>query len=418
MAITIKPYQQLGFTPLRDCRCPSNYCQPIEATDNIILQGSVTPIGSNMVVNGDFSVGTGWVLGAGFTISGGKLHGVNVSVGNIAASTSMSLIVGKTYIIQAKFDVISQGSAGAGDGFKIFINGDYLYWPDDIFDNGYNQSITATWIYVASAFVNNQIVIGTSNDTIDFDVDYVRVYDVSEVGIAIYDNTGTLIDNEDVLSGPNVVNYLVLDYATGDYVAPALLNQHLISVSFTNIPDAALLTRIFIDNLASITDHRGCITIGFYDPIDSDPDPIPQLTSHCIDLENEHLCTLLFRGTNNDNAFGFLFVFGYAMLLRVYGKIRPLGYPEENETFVFSDASRRLMYARTEKEYNTIIGDAAEHIHDSLRIIRLLDTFTIDAANYVASSDYALTGRKTSDNLTATFSIKDKQGLAANYSCS
>lgn len=542
MAIQITANQQLGFTPLRDCNCPSNYCQPLLTTDEIILQGATTAAtGLNLIADGEFSASTNWDLDTGFTISAGKLHGVNVTPPNAATSIApIGLVIGKIYIVQAAISVISAGSAGVNQGYRLQINGEFLGLPSTTSGSGYNASLVGTWLYQPSAINTDIIVIDTNENTIDFDVDYFRVYEWSMAGIGIYNSDGELEDSTDTLSSPNSIDYYF--YSGANYINTSILNKVLLSTIFTSYTDVNLLINIIIEDITDITSYIGCMQFAVYDSaftheiirngdfatdlsywlvgtgwtwvtgrarlenpqsgtfrqtvvlqggntyelnydvessmrllVDLNQGAGPQviqdsngiigaaptatidvsalsgpvtvdiyftrtpataantfldnvsllqvgigqnLISHCIDLQTSHGCTMLLVGENNDNAFGFIFQGGFKLTQRVYGKIRPLSYPEENETFVFSDASRQLMYARSEKEYTVIIGDAAEHVHDNIRLIRLTDTFTIDGSDYVASGDYSLKVRKTSDRMQADFSIRDKQGLSANYSCS
>ena len=138
----------------------------------------------------------------------------------------------------------------------------------------------------------------------------------------------------------------------------------------------------------------------------------------CLDIKASHDCTILMQANNDDNAFGFDYSLSYTHYLRVKGKIDLSGYPEEVEDFRFSDNSRSLLYSQSEKEYQVIIADAPERIHDCIRQMRLNDTFLIDSSEYVRSGDYELRTRKSSDLMQATFSVKDKDGIASNYSCS
>lgn len=148
--------------------------------------------------------------------------------------------------------------------------------------------------------------------------------------------------------------------------------------------------------------------------------------SNCVNIQVSNDCTLLFEGVNTDNGFApNETIFGYTFdgsnitrMIRLLAKKKYSGYPEEKEVFEFSDNSHRIMFAKSQREYEINIGDAAQHAHDILSIIRLHDTFTIDDVEYIPSSDYELRARKTSDNSQAVFLVREKQGISSNYSCS
>lgn len=148
--------------------------------------------------------------------------------------------------------------------------------------------------------------------------------------------------------------------------------------------------------------------------------------SNCMNIQETQSCTLLFEGENSDSAFtASVNVLGYTYndtgetkMIRLYAKKKYSGYPEEKDIFEFSDNSNRIMFAQAQKEFEVNVGDAAEHAHDLLSILRLHDTFTIDAVEYIPSSDYELRTRKTSDNSQAVFLVKEKTGISSNYSCS
>jgi len=137
-------------------------------------------------------------------------------------------------------------------------------------------------------------------------------------------------------------------------------------------------------------------------------------TTECIKI-GEPDCTILMTADNNDAAFGFDYSNGFIHSLRVTGIYDVTGYPEEAETFNYSNNDNTILYGRSEKELTVFIGDAPEYIHDCVRHLRLHDTFTIDGSEFIKVSGYDLNRRKTSDNKQATFTVKEKQGIAPNY---
>lgn len=543
MAITIKPKQAFGFLDPRNCICNSPYCQPILTTDSFMIQGTATAE-TDLIQNGDFTSSSFWTLASGFTISGGKLHGVNVPVGNGAVSDNpLGLEVGKVYLIQVSVTVISQGSAGAGEGWKIYVNGGYLQLPDSIpLGDGYNQSLTASWVYSPSSIFSDKVLFETDESTIDFDVEYIRVFEVSNPGMALY-SAGTLVDDIPSFPGSNLLKYY---FAGTQFMSNGALTGAN-SLLLEAVNDVSVLWELFIDTWASVTSETGCLTAGFYDTlwltnrirngdfdIDlsyweagahwiagptgracysgdgitagsldqtitleggrvynfsfllsgmtltstiqvqyTDPsgsttvvytgnsisprthvfdltnypgtqtvtvsfqegggnpemtfcvdnvilvadDQDPTYITNCINIQSEHPCTLLLFATNLDNAFGLDYSFGLRHFLRVYGKIKYSDYPEESEPFKFSDNTHLLLYASSEKEFEVLIGDAPEQIHDCIAILRLHDFFEIDNVSYITNSKYDINRRKTSDNSQSVFTVLEQTGVAPNYNC-
>lgn len=542
MGLSIKQKQALGFLDARNCICNSPYCQPYLTTDSFMLQGNVDEAtGTNLILDGDFSASTNWNLAAGWTISGGKLHGVNVTPGNTAESiASIGLQAGKLYLVQISVTVISQGSATAGQGWYPVINSDFLQMPDLIpLGQGYNQSLTASWIYSPSVVGTDIVYFDTDENTIDFDVDYVRVYELSEVGLAVVVD-GTVTDTVTSFSGDNSLKY----YFNGElFMSNGALIGGVTNILYeTETP--TVLWELFINTWESITSETGCLYVRFFDavflenrirngtfsgsldywdasfgvdggwqlgvsdnacyasagaiaPISQElelmggvvylfdldvsagvgegivvtytidggapvtatlsggnylvdltesvglvtveifvnvatatdtlcidnvtlvaQEPDELLVTNCINLQTEHPCTMLFYAVNLDNAFGLDYVTGALRhYLRVYGKIKYLGYPEEVDVFKFSDNSNELMFASSEKEFEVIIGDAPEQIHDCISILRLHDIFQIDGTEYVRSGTYDINRRRSSDNSQAVFSVKEATGVSSNYTC-
>lgn len=140
---------------------------------------------------------------------------------------------------------------------------------------------------------------------------------------------------------------------------------------------------------------------------------------NCLTVQDSDAgCTLKFTATNNDNAFGFDYSHGLTHELRLEAKMVVSGFPEEKEDYLFSDNSRKLLFARRDTEYEISVTDAPDYIHECLSMMRLNDTFTINGVEYIADGNYDLRKRKTSDLKQAVFTVKKKQGIASNYSCS
>lgn len=540
MAITIKPKQAFGFLPARNCICDSNYCQPWLTTDSFILQGTANEAtGTNLVNDGDFDASTNWLLTAGWTISGGKLHGVNVTPGNTAESIApIGLQVGKMYLVQVSVTVTSQGSAGTGEGWYVVINSDFLQMPDSIpLGSGYNQSLNASWIYSPTVVGTDIVYFDTDENTIDFDVEYIRVYELSEVGVEVL-SSGTVTDTITTFTGDNFLNY----YFNGTLFMENGTLAGETNLLLESVTDVSAMWELYIDTWSSITSETGCLTARFFDVVFLENrirngefltgdftywtagvgwtivggeacyssgggitslSQIPKLLggviytftfnlsgasggesvvvtyqinggapitasqvfnlfsidlsgeatelldvtinvqvnastttlcvdelqltanqgddlneTNCINIQTEHPCTILLYAINLDNAFGLDYTSGSLQhWLRVNGKIKYLGYPEDVEVFKFSDNSNQLMFASSEKEFEVIIGDAPEQIHDCISILRLHDIFEIDGLEYVRSGTYDINRRRSSDNSQAIFTVKEQEGVSSNYRC-
>ena len=259
MAISIKPNQALGFNVNDDCKCGGNYCQPIQTTDITMLQGFVTAGSAiNLVSDGDFDAPTNWSLDAGWSIAGGKLSATNIGGGSTADSVlPLGLTQDKLYLVQCSFDVTSVGSATSGQGFQLSINGQALALPNAV--AGYNADLAATWLFKAGAITTDIVSFSTNESTIDFDVLYIKIYEVSEVGLGIYNNSGILEDSYTTFTGDNSLKYYFngAQFTTGSaiYVGDYSYSADLV------------MFELLINNWASLTDYVGCLTVSIYDTL-------------------------------------------------------------------------------------------------------------------------------------------------------
>jgi len=170
-----------------------------------------------------------------------------------------------------------------------------------------------------------------------------------------------------------------------------------VNLVFTGVDNVA--TILLYARIVGVADRRNCF--------------------NCVTVQDaDASCTLKFTATNNDNAFGFDYSHGLTHELRLEAKMVVSGFPEEKEEYLFSDNSRKLLFARRDTEYEISVTDAPDYIHECLSMMRLNDTFTIDGVEYIADGNYDLRKRKTSDLKQAVFTVKKKQGIASNYSCS
>lgn len=405
MAITIKEKQALGFLPTMECGCGNSYCQPIELTDMTWLQGCVTNFDNvNLFTDGEFASSANFTLGAGWTITGGNLVGVNVG-GQAIWNGTLGLVVGKLYLIQTVVTVNSVGSATPGTGWNITVNNDLLELQSGQVGTGSNASLTGSWLYSPTAIVGDTIIFDSSDGTIDFTIDYLRVYEVSTPEVALVKD-GVIVEDNIIDNGAVsfYYEYNGVVFTTGSDLYEGTL------------PSCAIKWFLLFPNWSDVTDQRGCMTVRVYDTYVGNTQDTNE--SNCINLQSSHSCTLYFYALNNDSAYD---LGDMPQYLRCKAKIKYSGYPEEKEVFGFSSNLNALLFAKQEKEYTVTIGDADEHIHDCISLMRLYDTFQIEIdgtmVDFVPVGDYELNTRKSSVNSTATFTVKKKQGISSNYNC-
>lgn len=410
MSLTIYPNQALAFN-IQDeaCKCGGSFCQPFQFNDFVHLQGAVTTKGSNFY--GPFD-NVKWTLpgGGNYSITGGKLFKtMSNDTGFVVTTNPIGLVVGKMYRIEVKVNITDPGTTATDHGFVIHVNGDALKLPATTLEGGYNQSFHAVWYIKVNNVGDDQVTINTTADDIEFNVEYLNFQQVSQVGLAMYDNAGA----ETFLSlTPSGLLYgAALKYnATNDLI-----------YAFLNTDSDALAWFLPIANFAGLTGSvNGCYRLSVFDA-STGADDMAHLTP-CLDLRSTHDCTILCTATNNDGAFGFLYPFmsggvtqTFIHSLRVKAKMDVTSYPEESETYIFSDNSEALLFGRTQKEHSIFLSDAPVYIHDCLRHMRLHDLFKIDGAEYVKDGAYELNRRKTSSLKQATFTVREAEGIASNY---
>lgn len=255
MAISILPNQSLGFNISDACGCGGSYCQPIQTTDKAMIQGYVdVATQEQLLIQGDFSASTNWTLGAGWSISGGKLHATNISGTTATSIAKLSLNTVKLYLIQASITVTSVGSAGTSQGFIIKVNGQSLTLPTA---TAYNGNLVGTWLYSPGAISSDVVEFSTNESTIDFDVNYFRIYELSQVGLALFNSNGTLEDDIYSFTGANSLKY----YYNGEYFT----GTSILNVGATAISGNVVMFEMYLDTWSSITDYTGCLTARIYD---------------------------------------------------------------------------------------------------------------------------------------------------------
>ncbi len=239
MAISVNKYQTLDFTGGRSCGCGGSFCQPIQQDDLIYLQGTVTELtGDNLLFYGDFSDTEGWDLDTGFSISGGKLVAINIGPAAFATQDiKLELVEGSIYRIKAVVTVTDVGTAPAGEGWYIKINGTKL--PPET-GNGTNKSQSVVWYYQATTPTNDKITVGSTDNTIDFEIDSIEVTELSMPSFAFINSAGTTVESFD---NPDFVTF----YSTDDYTGQSnpVLFRAILNFSQLGIYSGCYQIRIY-----------------------------------------------------------------------------------------------------------------------------------------------------------------------------
>jgi len=473
-------------TAIDICGCGGSYCQPVQTNDLINIQGTVTENSTtNLSELASWNFGTGWsndsgvivgdgvptdtiqaisnALGLGtnsiysiyinasvrFVYNGSMIFGASNSIVigtlddirfvaggqiiitgtalNDGAYTIVSFVLGglgwvvtvvETTIVDEVITataIIPGGGAIVPDGgYRFKFNGSYLELPivspDTTGDFTSQPYLLRYAIMTGGAIVDDRIRVECSSPDIIVEINSIIIRNVSRVGAALYKN-GAFVVSSDAPSG---ISYYPLNTYISNYSGMASLAFTPILFNYT-----ITISTLFGGGL------DGCYQISLYDSFGEVDDP-KTAVSNCMEIKETHPCTLVFNASNDDNAFGFDYTTGtgFQHFLRVYSKMDVTAYPEEVETpYIFSNNNRVLMFARRDKEYTLFIGDAPNHIHDLLSIMRLHDTFSIgtniftDLVAYTKESGYELNRRKTSNLKQATFTVRETQGLASNFPC-
>ena len=118
-------------------------------------QSDSSLIGTDIVSNGDFSVGsTDWTIVNGYTHSGSRWDGTGLSVGSwhngvdATATQTLATVPGATYTLEFDYNVF-QNSSGTGADFEVRIGGETVATITDNTDDGttastYTLTFTAT----------------------------------------------------------------------------------------------------------------------------------------------------------------------------------------------------------------------------------------------------------------------------------
>lgn len=401
----------LGLTP------GNRYEIIIDATSKKFQQfsGGVQFTAPNLIYYGntDYELNAGDVI----TVSGTSSNNGTFTVVSVVYSVGTAITVVESVTTElalaAVIDMPYKYEPISDKGYRFKFNGAYLPLPVVAPDtgNGFTmQAYLMRWMVNVTSVTDDRIRIECSDSDIIVVINSISIKAVSRVGAALYSG-GSVVVSQDAPTG--ITYYPENEYKSNTDGTAALTTL-------------AMLWKYRIDfsNLFGLT-LKGCYQISVYDSF-GEVDDDRKNVSNCMEIRASHDCTLVFNAANNDNAFGFDYSdTTFQHFLRVKAKMDVTAYPEEAETpYIFSNNNRVLMFARRDKEYTVFVTDAPDHIHDCLSHMRLHDRFAIgtniftDLVEYVKESGYELDRRKTSRKKQATFTVREKQGLASNFPCS
>lgn len=361
--------------------------------------------------------------GDSVTVSGGSGNDGTYTVTScVSDSGSTFIFVAETTITNELYgttvvDMPNANNPQANKGYRFKFNGAYLelpiVTPDTTGDFTSQAYLLRYTIDTGGTITDDRIRVECSDSDIIVKINSITITLVSRVGIAVYKDGGLFYS---AFAPYGIVTYYP--------VAMRYINN---LSGAAELPFVSVLWNASIGFATFAGVVIGCSQISFYDSTSTGGTPDKLNVSNCINTQVYQACTLVFNAANNDNAFGFDYTTGggsFQHFLRVYSKMDVTAYPEETESpYIFSNNNRVLMFARRDTEFSIYVGDAPNHIHACLSHMRLHDRFSIgvnigsDLAEYVKDGNYELDRRKTSKLKQATFTVREKQGLASNFPC-
>lgn len=178
--LSCKDNQPIPMVDPFDCTpCESSYCVPIEQGDTNTIEVSLDEITENLITNGDFASGTGWTVGAAWSIGSGVAHAVGVGLpGSNLTKTIDSTITAGYYLVQ--FDLLN---VDLGTTTLYVTIGGTQY---DLTGTGVLAQTISLYYYLTAPSTNTIAFTIVSGD---LEVDNVEVYKLSSVQYEIKDCT-------------------------------------------------------------------------------------------------------------------------------------------------------------------------------------------------------------------------------------
>ena len=150
----------LDYVSVREIK--GNHAYQATTGNKPVLRG--TPVGGNLVTNGDFASGTGWIPNT-WVISGGAATATNVSD---SLAQNYTFTAGNVYRVTFTITAFS----GTGGVRPRFFGGTTV--------TGSTRSATGTYVeYMTAVTGNNQFALASTTTTATITVDNVEIVDVS-----------------------------------------------------------------------------------------------------------------------------------------------------------------------------------------------------------------------------------------------
>lgn len=199
--------------------------------------------------------------------------------------------------------------------------------------------------------------------------------------------------------------------ANGDEISETiytLTNSYTQTIDLTGFPDFNAIGIAFYP--LNPTDTVYLDTVSFRRKYDIGNDSIP------LDVQDKHPLTLaLYAICDTGTAYGFTYGEGFYHALRVKAELNYTAYPDNTTMYDFSNNESDLLRAIALKNYLVSLKGVAEYVHDAVRVMRLCDTFTINAKEYIHSGAYELGEDESLLLRSAKFQVRDKVALETNY---
>ena len=192
--------------------------------ENHILKLSTNELGRNitkfndspeLISNGDFSGTTGWTVGTGWAISGGKATHTGTTAGYLTSTPLTPFIEGRWYVLTA--DVSAGSHFSMWNGFGIVGHHDTAYTQGntsqyaDVYTERVGDKLIALWRQ-GGAYLNsvNLYSSGTdvNGDTLNPTIDNVSIREVTTFGRTTIDyDKNIFVDLTSIGSGTHTFNY-------------------------------------------------------------------------------------------------------------------------------------------------------------------------------------------------------------------
>lgn len=345
--------------------------------------------------------------GTGLTIK-------NITIGELS-SVAMSVL-----------DENLQQITNVGQVYTQYIPNSGIATVNIIWSDLYNAGVTGLcylYFYDAMNYGNNLLVNPTFTGGLTGWTAYQWGYDNSLGWGATYDGTGSTYANElyqeVIVPGGAKYRLTFTMYGSRVFVTPSINGAVQASTQYTSLGTAVKTHEIdlsaysgyvslrvaFMPVLPTYVIRLSTISlVRFFDAV---------TVSNIFDLQPRHPNTLLIKGKCNQAAFGFDFS-NFDMSIRVHGHVLYKEYPDTTDVYNFSNEVGKILEADAEKLYEVTIRAAPEYHHDTIRLMRQCDTFSINNNVLLKQGNYEVKPTYDLPITEAQFLVRNWQGLEDN----